>query len=271
LVSDDVIGRESPWDAELTDTELAVLTAAQRGDPIVFHHSSAAARERVELTAAFLSRLLARADEWHLHAHGIEVVGAQITGVLDLQSVQLARPFALRDCTFDKPISLRYATGETIRLPGCHVPSLDSTQLHLHGDFQLNDGFRSAGEVIMADVQIDGALVLSGGSFQNIHAIAIKGDGLAVGGDVYVEMNGTARFEAHGEVRLPGARIGGELRCGGALLNNPGGVALVADGIAVDGGVSFTGDDLARFEAHGEVRLPGARIGGEPLRRPAPR
>jgi hypothetical protein len=123
----------------------------------------------------------------------------------------------------------------------------------------------------MADVQIDGALVLSGGSFQNIHAIAIKGDGLAVGGDVYVEMNGTARFEAHGEVRLPGARIGGELRCGGALLNNPGGVALVADGIAVDGAVSFTGDDLARFEAHGEVRLPGARIGGEPLRRPPPR
>jgi hypothetical protein len=196
LVPGDVRGRSWPWDDELTDTELIVLTSAQRGIPIVLGHPGGASTERVELAADFLSSLLVQADKWHLHSDGIEVVGAHITGVLDLQSVELARPFALRECAFAEPISLRNATAEAILLPGCHVPSVDGTQLHVHRDFQLNDGFTSDGEVILVGAQIDGAIDFSGGSFENVRATAINGDRLAVAGDAYLETNGAARFEA---------------------------------------------------------------------------
>jgi adhesin HecA-like repeat protein len=66
-------------------------------------------------------------------------------------------------------------------------------------------------------------------------------------------------FTATGEVRLNGAHIGGQLSFRGASLTNPGGAALAADGLKVDGDM-FCWDG---FTATGEVRLDGAHIGGQ--------
>lgn len=72
-------------------------------------------------------------------------------------------------------------------------------------------------------------------------------------------------FHASGEVRLPGARIGGNLDCDGGSFENPAlpgapdsGLALVADGAIVNGAVFLRNG----FNAVGEVRLLGAQIGG---------
>jgi hypothetical protein len=65
-------------------------------------------------------------------------------------------------------------------------------------------------------------------------------------------------FTTHGEVRLRGARIGGQLDLSGARLANPGGRALVADGLTAEQGM-FCCDG---FTAEGEVRLHGTHIGG---------
>jgi hypothetical protein len=60
-----------------------------------------------------------------------------------------------------------------------------------------------------------------------------------------------------GEVRLPSAKIGGDLICKGATLTNRGGCALFAEGAEIDGGVFLD----EGFSAIGGVRLPGAKIG----------
>jgi len=65
-------------------------------------------------------------------------------------------------------------------------------------------------------------------------------------------------FKAKGEVRLPGADIGGYLDCSGGKFENPGGVALNGAGLTTKGSVVLS----AGFKAKGEVRLPGADIGG---------
>jgi len=56
---------------------------------------------------------------------------------------------------------------------------------------------------------------------------------------------------------LDQAHIGGQINCTGGQFSNPGGVALNADSLTVDGGM-FCGEG---FSATGEVRLPGAHIG----------
>ena len=66
-------------------------------------------------------------------------------------------------------------------------------------------------------------------------------------------------FTATGEVRLPGAHIGGQLNLNGASLTNPNGPALNADRLTVDQGMYC----WEGFTATGEVHLVGAHIGGQ--------
>jgi hypothetical protein len=72
-----------------------------------------------------------------------------------------------------------------------------------------------------------------------------------------------------GETSLLGSQIGGDLDGEGSALNNPGGMALMADGINVKGafearGVVVKGSVFLcdKFEAEGKVHLQGAQIGG---------
>jgi hypothetical protein len=65
-------------------------------------------------------------------------------------------------------------------------------------------------------------------------------------------------FTAEGEVRLPGAQIGGVLSCIGATFRNPGGTALSAYLLTAAQGMVCRGG----FTAEGEVNLNGAQIGG---------
>ncbi|WP_208526668.1 hypothetical protein [Methylacidiphilum sp. Yel] len=64
-------------------------------------------------------------------------------------------------------------------------------------------------------------------------------------------------FRTQGMVSLFGARIDGALICIGAQLENPGGLALNADGATIKRGAFFT----RGFRAEGVVALDGANIG----------
>ncbi|MEV0320816.1 hypothetical protein ACIBKX_23440 [Streptomyces sp. NPDC050658] len=66
------------------------------------------------------------------------------------------------------------------------------------------------------------------------------------------------RFTASGEVRLQGAHIHGTLDCDDGVFSRPGGLALDASRMVVDGSAWFE-----RTRLTGLVRLIGARIGGQ--------
>jgi hypothetical protein len=88
---------------------------------------------------------------------------------------------------------------------------------------------------------------------------ALKADGAEIGGSAFLD----ELFRASGEVRLVGAKISGELNCGGGTFENRTekgeGSALSADGAEI-GGSAFLRQG---FRAAREVRLLGAKISGD--------
>ena len=81
----------------------------------------------------------------------------------------------------------------------------------------------------------------------------MKADQLRTTGNL--ELN---RVTTCGEISIFGARIGGQIDLSGAVLMNPAGRALFAQGLSVD----FSMICRYAFTAYGEVYLSGARIGG---------
>ena len=94
---------------------------------------------------------------------------------------------------------------------------------------------RVTGEVNIVGAKIGGELLCGGSDFENPdkEKCALNASGIHVAGAVYFMRN----FHAKGEVSLVGAKIGGQLACSGGTFENPGGVALNADGIRVKGSV----------------------------------
>ncbi len=147
--------------------------------------------------------------------------------------------------------------------------ALSADRMKVTGSVFLRDGFHAEGEVRLLGAEIGGDLNCVRGTFKNPAQKDVEGsgdalsaDGIKVRGDVFLNDG----FHAEGEVRLLGAEIGGVLACVRGTIKNPAqkdvpgsGIALNADAIKVTGGV-FLNDG---FSAEGEVRLPGAEIGGD--------
>ncbi len=134
----------------------------------------------------------------------------------------------------------------------------------------LGGKFLAEGEVSLVRARIGADLDCSAGTFRNIPQVALpmsgdalKADRVDVSGSVYLREG----FTAHGEVRLLGAQISGNLDCcGGNFLNPPQprlpevtGKALSVDRADVKGDVFLR----QGFAAVGWVRLLGGRIGGD--------
>jgi len=110
-----------------------------------------------------------------------------------------------------------------------------------------NSHFESS--LVLRGAEIAGTLSLHGSQVPGL-----KADRLQCKGSVFMR-NG---FTATGEVRLLGAKIGGNLECNGAKLDGKDGDALSADRAVIKGSV-FLSDG---FTASGKVRLLGAQING---------
>jgi hypothetical protein len=138
-------------------------------------------------------------------------------------------------------------THRPLRLAGARISGvLDLDGATLTRSLHLEDCY-FAERVLCEDAQAI-AIRLPG-----CHLPGLHGPGLCTRGHLRL----TDGFTATGEVHLLGGRIGGNLNCGNATFNNPGGRALNADKITVEGAVFLR----YGFAATGEVKLLGARIG----------
>ncbi len=231
--------------------------------------------------AARLAEVLATGHEWDLAgaalpaallvavltapsppgAPALRLRRATITGALRLTGARVGVPVELRGCRFNHAVDLRMADLAGLALTGCRVPGLDAGNLRVAADLLLDDGFTAHELVNLTDAHIGGSLRLSGGRLDGAGGRALIADRLVVEGTCYAR-----RLRSTGEVRLPGARITGNLDLAGADLTSPTGDVLDATGITIGGsmlaGRHGAGPDLA-FGAGGRVLLAGARIGGD--------
>lgn len=188
----------------------------------------------------------------------VRLVGARISGCLDLSDVELGQALRIEGCWFEEAPRLHGASARTIRIVDSWLPGLEVALVRVEGHLDLSRS-RVEGCLDLLNASVAGELVLNGTRVCVPEGWAVIADGLDMGGGVFC-MHG---FTARGGIRLLGAQLPGGLFMQGAHLERPvplgrpgpRGVALALDNV-VASTLNFSGG----FTADGTVRLRGAQV-----------
>ncbi|MEW2353090.1 hypothetical protein [Spirillospora sp. NPDC029432] len=188
----------------------------------------------------------------------VRLAGARVTGRLDLRFATVVHPLSLRSCYFDSKLDLHGVRCREIDLTGSHLPGgLRLSTAEIDGHLLLEET-RIDRSVRMIAAHVAGALFMNGarlrGGRSRSTAPAFEADMLRLDADMLCK-NG---FQAHGEVRLPGATIGDTIHFDDARLGNGDDCALNLARVTVGGDLLGQGT----FDAKGEVNLEGAEVQG---------
>jgi hypothetical protein len=224
--------------------------------------------ERSSAETSIRASLLAFIARGGLQLRGrrLQLMGAWIEGRLDLGDASIAGSLWFYRCRFDAAVLLDGArvAGSAV-FAGCHLSGLMAEACTIAHDLTLNAGCVVDNDLRLSRAQVGGnldcsRLDLRGSGEPGTPRRPLVADGLRVGGDVRL-VDG---FQAVGEVRFGGARIGGDLHASGqfngnAVAEGRRGAALSLDRIMVQGSVRFD----SSFGAAGCVAMRRARIGGD--------
>jgi len=210
---------------------------------------------------------------------GIRVMGARITGGLDLSHLRVPAPLELRNCSIPEEISLDSAEIPGLSLDGSHTSAIYAPGIKVTGELDMGSGFDASAEVYMAGATIDAAARFSRGHFRHSTAprelppewIAFESS-LKAALDMHdVQIKGTLAmtngFQSEGAVMMDNATILGDFLCWGARFINPNGFALWAPQSVISHDVHLSDVIFQLPAAHisvinGIVVFFGARIGG---------
>lgn len=198
------------------------------------------------IRAQLLRFLILGGDGDHpLHEGGIQIVGAWITGELDISVSSGAGYLGFYSCHFDSPVIMDYAKLPLIVFTGSFMPKLSGLCLRIDGNVYLDTKFETIGGVDLTGAQIGGSLSCSGGIFQHVDeegnpsGIALSASLAQITGNIGLNDG----FVAKGEVQFIGSRIEGAMSLtNGKFQQHPGDGksftgALNAEGMTVKGGM----------------------------------
>lgn len=187
------------------------------------------------------------------HERGVELLGAWLTGILDLEAAELEHRLTLKSCAIDAILAAS-ASLKLLALDGSRLArGLSGGSCRCETEIRLRDGFHALDGVWLVKAQI-GTLDCNGGRFEAETGPALACDDAAIAGSVYLGYG----FCARGEVRFSRAKIGGDFASYGGRFLNPGGYAIDLDRAAIAGEIALRG----RFRSRGEVGLRRIRVGG---------
>ncbi|MQY32733.1 hypothetical protein SRB17_06870 [Streptomyces sp. RB17] len=245
---------------ELTPAERRVRDAFPLGEGVDFRESEdedpaqgASWGPERTLRAEVLRELLLDGPVREGRIAGLKVWGARITGVLHLMYGTVDHPVRLRACFFDETPNLYGARVPALVLTDSVLPGLTAGALRVDGALRITC-CRIAGRVRLAGAKISGAFFANQARLGRLDEVSeepvLQLGHAEVGADVWA-----VGLVAHGEVRLKGTTVGGQVNLDDAVLQNPGGTALDAETLSV-------GTDLRgmRLRTHGRFNLRGARI-----------
>ncbi|WP_165966952.1 hypothetical protein [Actinomadura sp. 7K507] len=137
--------------------------------------------------------------------------------------------------------------------PGADGVAVAADGLVVDGELEADEGFRADGSFLLRGGRL-GRLNLENATITGAAhhpSSALSLGRTAIGGGLHA-----TGLTVHGETALRNTRVEGEVLLDRAVLRNPGGVALGAGGLTVEGPF------FARygFTAEGEIRMPGAQI-----------
>ncbi|MGW6056967.1 membrane-associated oxidoreductase [Streptomyces sp. NPDC055189] len=194
---------------------------------------------------------------------GLKLWGARITGQLNLMYGTVEHPVRLRSCYFEETPNLYGAQVRALVLSDSVLPGLTAGTLRVELVLRITCS-RITGPVRLAGAQITGAFFANGAELGVPPApdaepapdpapaaeAVLQLNHAVIGTDVWA-----VGLVAHGQIRLNGATVGGQVNLDDAVLDAPGEVALHAETLSV-------GTDLRamRLRARGTLNLSGARI-----------
>ncbi|OEJ31209.1 membrane-associated oxidoreductase [Streptomyces subrutilus] len=249
---------------ELTPAERRVWDAFPRGEGVDFRETpdedaadGAAWGPERTVRAEVLMALLLNGPSVAGQVAGLKIKGAKVTGKLDLKYAAIDVPMRMRGCWFERKPGLYGARLRALVLTESALPGLTASTVRVEVVLRLSC-CRISGPVRLAGAQI------SGGLFLQSAVIGPVGGELA--GEAPLQLNHAAigtdiiafGLTVHGQTRVNGAVVGGQINLDDARLHEPGGTALHAETVTV-------GTDLRarRAELLGRVNLTGSRIPGQ--------
>lgn len=248
---------------DLTESERLLVGAFRRGAWVDFRtgdldvdspeHGSQWTEERVIRAEVVSALLLGATGPEPGNSPALRLRGARIVGRVDLMSATIAYPLVCEYCHFEQELRFVEAATRTVRLVSCWLAAFNGARMRAEGIVNFHT------TTIEGTLRLERAKVVGEVCVRRVSVgrqgveVALAADGLVVEGP----MECSDGFTAHGAVHLRGARIGGRLDLREAVLDNPGGRALRAGNLVVEGPL-----DATRLEAAGEVRLMNSRIAG---------
>lgn len=181
--------------------------------------------------------------------HSLDAARLTMDGYLNLRLSTVRAGIALERARVDGQVSLRGACVG----PGAGGIAVAADGLVVDGDLDADGGFTAEGPVLLRGGRVEGRLNLNTATITGgaAAAKALTVSRTTIGGGLHA-----TGLTVRGETAMRSSRIHSEALLDGAALHNPGGVALGASGLTVEGPFAARGG----FTADGEVHLSGAQI-----------
>lgn len=187
---------------------------------------------------------------------GVRLVGARVSGELDLSYAEVKFPLSMNHCRFTSRAHLEGSQLPFLDLDGSWTVGIGADSAIFKQGLYLRKGFKSDGEISLTGAQTRGDLDCSESAFISQSGKAISASRAVVGGDVRLDGG-----EAKGTINLIGANVGGDVVFDGGRFTKSGGDAIVLQRAAIKGGIFFGTNEGHAFRVNGNVDLTGASAG----------
>ncbi|NGN70251.1 hypothetical protein G5C51_41015 [Streptomyces sp. A7024] len=184
-------------------------------------------------------------------AAAVSLVGARITGSLELDHTEFDHHLRLIGCWFEQRVNLYGTRTRQLSFNGSHLPGLLASHAAIDGNLRLKR-CRSTAEIRLVGTHVTGAVILEQAHLSDAAGEALTADRLHVDNDLLLR-----DLAVDGVFRLRSAVIGGGAHLRQCRLNGHDGVALDAHRLQVEGDFS-----AYRLHAGGALGLRGAAITG---------
>jgi uncharacterized protein YjbI with pentapeptide repeats len=208
--------------------------------------------------------LLGQDPDVVLHAKGIRLRGAYISGALDLQGGDCAYDLTLTRCVLEKAPSFINARMRGLHLSGCDLPGMHADNCIFDGSVFLRSGLISRGEISLPSARISGDLQICDARIEGANGVGIFAASVKIEGSVYLgdyPFDDTeTELHVDSAAQFSSAKISGDFYCRNCAISA--GQNTTISAFAADDGLqsSPTALSLNRTEVGGVLHLRNNQI-----------
>ncbi|MEP4035015.1 hypothetical protein [Pseudophaeobacter sp.] len=192
-------------------------------------------------------------DDCSVHDLGVQLKGAYVPDMLDLDYAQAKGTTALDHCHFEKKIFAQYCHFNTLSLQGSILQhGLSAQGSVIVGNVVLSNGFSAKGCIRLNSTKIGGQLSCAGAQIEVTEGDALDALHAHIIGSVFLNEG----FSAKGSVILVGSTIEGQFSCDDGRFHSEKDSALNLQGARV---AEFFWRQVSDFS--GRLDLSGAHFG----------